>query len=190
MGCPMGYAMGYPMGYPIGYPMGYPMGCSIAGKINITAAVRLIGSFKCISCPSGFPWVSLACLWLPLGRLWAPLAPFGATLGSLLLPWGDFGLPLAVLWGPFRPTFGFFGSSGVTLGSLWVCFGVPLAPIGLPRARPWPGRDLSAFGEGKVSFRVHEHIVWYTEPGPGICQPKWWQQLLLGPLSHTRRGPG
>jgi len=152
--------------------------------------VRLIGSFKCISCPSGFPWVSLACLWLPLGRLWAPLAPFGATLGSLLLPWGDFGLPLAVLWGPFGPTFGFFGSSGVTLGSLWVPFGVPLAPIGLPRARPWPGRDLSAFGEGKVSFRVHETIVWYTEPGPGICQPKWWQQLLLGPLSHTRRGPG
>ena len=115
-------------------------------------------------------------LWLPMGVFGMPVVSFGPTLGSLgslwpdfgslLLPWGDFRLPLVVLWGPFQigPTFGFFGSSGVTLGSLWVSCGVPLAPIGLPRARPWPGRDLSAFGEGKVSFRVHETTVWDTEP--------------------------
>ena len=169
------------------------MQASEAIVINITAAVRLIGSFKCISCPSGFPWVSLACLWLPLGRLWAPLARFGATLGSLLLPWGDFGLPLAVLWGPFGSTFGFFGSSGVTLGSLWVPFGAPLAPIGLPRARPWPGRDSSAFGEGKVSFRVHETIVWYTGPYPaGLTGSRGSgvSQRATDPTFHTRRGPG
>ena len=124
--------------------------------------------------------------WLHL----VPLGPFGVPLGSL---WPSFGLPLAVLWGPFGPTFGFFGSSGVTLGSLWVPFGVPLAPIGLPRARPWPGRDLSAFGEGKVSFRVHETIVWDTEADladlPGSTGSGG-SQCATDPTFHTRRGPG
>ena len=138
-------------------------------------------------------------LWLPMGVFGVPVASFGATLGSLLLPWGDFGLPSAVLWGPFGPTFGFFGSSGVTLGSLWVPFGVPLAPIvhcGLPRARPWPGRDSSAFGEGKVSFRVDETTVWYSEPDPadpaGLTQSpgSGGSQRAPDPTFHTRRGPG
>ena len=150
--------------------------------------MRLIGSFKCISCPSGFPWVSLACLWLPLGRLWVPLAPFGATLGSLLLPWGDFGLPLAVLWGPFGLTFGFFGSSGVTLGSLWV----PLGPLWGPFGAHWAasGQALArvrfeCLRDPRIAFGRDQTLVWDTRRCHRIHRMRCHQLQHGTPLPHA-----
>ncbi len=85
--------------------------------------MRLIGSFKYISCPFGSP----GCLWGAFGFLWAD---FGLLLGPFGSLWGALGLPLAVLWGPcgrfgapVGSLWGALGTCGIPLGHLWGLFG-------------------------------------------------------------------
>ena len=73
-----------------------------------------------------------------------------------------FGRPLGSLWADFRLLWLLWGDLGLPLGAL----GVALEPIGLPRARPLPGRNSSGFRGGRVPFRFDETTVRYTEPDP------------------------
>ena len=133
-------------------------------------SIRLIPNW-CSRVLQGTPGIYIY-IYIYIGYSRTPFGSFGVSLGPL---WPSFGPPLAVeghLFGPF--------------GAHW-------AAIGLPWARPWPGRDLSAFGKGsKLPSTVNNspNQIFATLLRIPRIPRKFWQQVLFRPSFYTRRGSG